>query len=151
MVGPKAIIHLGRLKANYDLVKQKVHGKQIMAVVKANGYGHGGIACAKALENHGCRFFAVFSFDEGVELRNAGIKSDILLLSRLDARRIDEAIDHGLILNISNKLDFTPLITYAKKIGTCPKVHLKVDTGMTRLGIDFDDAANLITKVKGPS
>ncbi len=77
MIGPKAIIHLDRLKTNYDLVKKQVGNKPIMAVVKANGYGHGSIACAKALESHGCDYFSVFTMDEGIELRRAGIKSDI--------------------------------------------------------------------------
>ena len=66
MIGPKAIIHLDRLKTNYDLVKKQVGNKPIMAVVKANGYGHGSIACAKALESHGCDYFSVFTMDEGI-------------------------------------------------------------------------------------
>ncbi|MEA1881733.1 MAG: alanine racemase [Candidatus Marinimicrobia bacterium] len=148
MVGPKAKIHLDRLKVNYDLVQKHVLGKPIMAVVKANGYGHGGVVCAKALEEYGYQFFAVFTLDEGIELREAGIKSDILTFSRLDTSRIDVAVAHRLTLNISHKLDLSALLAYSKSNGVCPTVHLKVDTGMTRLGIDVDDAKQLIQNLK---
>ena len=71
---PKAIIHLDRLCANYELIKKKFPNKQIMSVVKANAYGHGSVECALALEKSGCKCFAVFTIDEGIELRNAGVK-----------------------------------------------------------------------------
>ena len=96
MVGPKAIIHLDRLKSNLDLIRKQVNDKPIMAVVKANGYGHGGVACAKALETQGCEFFAVFTMDEGIELRQAGVESNVLVFSRIDASRLQEAVDHQL-------------------------------------------------------
>ncbi len=148
MNGPKAYIHLDRLKANYDLVKKQVQDKPVMAVVKANGYGHGAVACARALESHGCRFFAVFALDEGLELRRTGIKSDILIFSRMDPSRLGEAIEHRLILNLSDDSDLSALIPFFAEHGKCPAVHLKVDTGMTRLGIDVDKASDLIQKLK---
>ena len=100
---PKAIIHLDRLCANYDLIKKKFPNKDIMCVVKANAYGHGSVDCAMALENNGCKSFAVFTIDEGVELRNAGVQSEILVFSRMDINRLNEAVKYNLILNI-----FTP-------------------------------------------
>ncbi len=148
MIGPKAIIHLDRLKSNYDLFKEKVNNLPIMSVVKANGYGHGGVACAKALETHGCRFFAVFSIEEGIELRKAGIQSDILIFSRIDANSLPEAILHKLTLNLCHEADLPLLIKYAEENGGCPTVHLKVDTGMTRLGIDIHNAENIIHQLK---
>lgn len=147
MAGPKAIIHLNRLKANYDLVKKQVKGKPIMAVVKANGYGHGGIACAKVLESHGCQYFAVFTIDEAIELRQSGIKSDILIFSRMDPSRLGEALEYQFTLNMCNESDLSALISYYGEKGICPKVHLKVDTGMTRLGLDIDASESLIQKL----
>jgi len=144
MISPKVTIHLDRLEANFDLVKKKVNGKTIMAVVKANGYGHGGATCAKTLEGHGCDFFAVFSIDEGIELRDAGIQSDILIFSRLDQSRLNEAINYNLILNISHRMDLENVITYHKETGFSIRTHLKVDTGMTRLGIDVDSIPEVI-------
>ncbi|MGY8780279.1 MAG: alanine racemase [Fidelibacterota bacterium] len=148
MVGPKAKIHLERLKANYDLIQNRVNRKPLMAVVKANGYGHGGVACAKSLESHGCRFFAVFNIDEGIELREAGIKSNILVFSRIDPSRLEEAVSYNLILNISNQSDLPDLISYYKAKKNCPKVHIKVDTGMTRLGYKLGEIEGLIQKLK---
>ena len=78
---PRAIIHLDRLCANYDLIKKKFSSKNIMCVVKANAYGHGSVKCALALENYGCKSFAVFTIDEGIELRSGGIQSEILVFS----------------------------------------------------------------------
>ena len=83
MQGPVAVIHLDRLLKNYDLIKNHLNQKRIMVVVKANAYGHGSVECAKALEKHGCDSFAVFSVEEGVELRENGISSDILLFSKM--------------------------------------------------------------------
>ncbi|MBC8345223.1 MAG: alanine racemase [Candidatus Marinimicrobia bacterium] len=148
MVGPKAIIHLDRLKTNFDLIKNQVNDPPIMAVVKANGYGHGGVACARVLESYGCGFFAVFTMDEGIELRQAGIQSDILIFSRIDASRLEEAVQHQLTLNLCHEVDIPTLTHFFKKNGVCPKVHLKVDTGMTRLGIDLDAAEKIIQKLK---
>ena len=106
MRGPKATINLDHLKSNFDMVKKHLNDKRIMAVVKANGYGHGSVPCSKALENHGCDFFGVFSIEEGVELRNAGIKSDILVFSALDPASLNEAVKNNLILNISDIVSF---------------------------------------------
>ena len=79
MIGPKAIIHIDRLLSNYDRLKSHLNQKRIMAVVKADAYGHGSVQCARALENHGCDSFAVFSFSEALELRHGGVVSDILI------------------------------------------------------------------------
>ena len=147
MLGPKAIIHLDRLKSNLDLIRKQVNDKPIMAVVKANGYGHGGVASAKALETQGCVFFAVFTMDEGIELRQAGVESNVLVFSRIDTSRLQEAVDHQLTLNLCNELDISTLTHFFNGKGVCPKVHLKVDTGMTRLGIDVDDAEKIITQL----
>ena len=62
MVGPKAIIHIDRLLSNFDLLKIHLGQKRLMAVVKADAYGHGSVECARALEDHGCDSFAVFPF-----------------------------------------------------------------------------------------
>ncbi|MBT3738306.1 MAG: alanine racemase [Candidatus Marinimicrobia bacterium] len=139
MRGPEAIINLSHLKTNYDTVKNHLNGKRIMAVVKANGYGHGSIPCSIALENHGCDFFGVFSIEEGIELRNAGLKSDILVFSALDPTTINDAVKNNLILNISDKSHLDALIIFYKRKSKVPRIHIKVDTGMTRLGLEIDE------------
>ena len=100
MSEPNIVIHVDRLIKNYDQIKKKLGRSNLMVVVKANAYGHGSVECATALEKHGCKSFAVFSIFEGIELRNAGIKSDILIFSKLNTSYLDLALDHNLILNI---------------------------------------------------
>ena len=76
-LGPKVYIDLHQLKKNYQIVKSEVGEIPIMATVKANAYGHGAVEVSKALEEEGVRYLAVFTIDEGIELRDAGIKTDI--------------------------------------------------------------------------
>ena len=136
-LGPKVHIDLQQLKKNYQLVKSEVGNIPIMATVKANAYGHGAIEVSRALEEEGVRYLAVFTIDEGIELRNAGIKTDIFIYAKFDPSRIDEASKHNLTLNISSFDDLKVLKAY---VGNTVKVHLKIDTGMTRLGVPFEEA-----------
>lgn len=148
---PKAIIHLDRLCANYELINKKFSNKNIMCVVKANAYGHGSVKCALALENYGCKSFAVFTIDEGIELRSAGIQSEILVFSRMDIDRLSDAVKNNLILNICDKSDILMIDNYINDVGISPVFHLKIDTGMTRLGVDFNDAHEILKLLKNHS
>ena len=100
-LGPKVHIDLHQLKKNYQLVKNEVGEIPIMATVKANAYGHGAVKVSKALEEEGVRYLAVFTIDEGIELRDAGIKTDIFIYAKFDPTRIEEASKYNLTLNIS--------------------------------------------------
>ena len=136
-LGPKVHIDLHQLKKNYQIVKKEVGEIPIMATVKANAYGHGAVQVSKALEKEGVRYLAVFTIDEGIELRDAGIKTDIFIYAKFDPKRIEEASKYNLTLNISSFNDLKVLKAYDRK----PlKVHLKIDTGMTRLGVPLEQA-----------
>ena len=136
-LGPKVHIDLHQLKKNYQLVKNEVGEIPIMATVKANAYGHGAVKVSKALEEEGVRFLAVFTIDEGIELRDAGIKTDIFIYAKFDSTRIEEASKYNLTLNISSFDDLKALKAHN---GNAVKVHLKIDTGMTRLGVPLEQA-----------
>ena len=136
-LGPKVYIDLHQLKKNYQIVKREGGDIPIMATVKANAYGHGAVEISKVLEEEGVRYLAVFTIDEGIELRDAGIKTDIFIYAKFDPSRIDEASKHNLTLNISSFDDLKALKAYN---GNAIKVHLKIDTGMTRLGVPLDQA-----------
>jgi alanine racemase len=144
MWGPKAKIHLDRLVANYRLIQEQVGRRKVMAVVKANAYGHGAVPVTKALQAAGVDFFAVFSFDEAVELREAGIQDDILIFSRMSDDILAEAQARNITLNLSWPDDLERLKAFHARHGTAPVVHLKVDTGMTRLGVDYDEIIPLL-------
>lgn len=141
MVGPKAYIHLDRLRHNYSVVKDQIDGSPIMAVVKANGYGHGAVECSRVLVNEGCEFLAVFTFDEAIKLRDAGIECEIMIFSRMQRDFLADAAANNITLNLSGVNDVALLEDFEKESDTCPKFHLKVETGMNRLGIPFDKAS----------
>ena len=136
-LGPKVYIDLLQLKKNYHIVKSEVGEIPIMATVKANAYGHGAVEVSKALEQEGVRYLAVFTIDEGIELRDAGIKTDIFIYAKFDPTRVQEASKHNLTLNISSFDDLKALKAHN---GNSVKVHLKIDTGMTRLGVPYEQA-----------
>lgn len=144
MIGPKAIIHLDRLIHNYREIKKHVGDVPLMTVVKANGYGHGAVPVAQALQKEGVTFFAVFTIEEAKELRENGIIGDILIFSRMNREFVEEAADLKLTLILSQKEDISILQDLFQLTHKRPKVHLKIDTGMTRLGIPYEDAQNIL-------
>ncbi len=129
-----ATIHLGHLRHNYRILKKKAKNATVMAVVKANAYGHGLDVIAPVLLDEGCRSFAVTDAEEGLRLRRiVGDRPDIVILSG-----IFDQEDAGLCL----KADLTPVvaepwqINRLKSISFAGRVWLKVDTGMHRLGCE---------------
>ena len=144
MIGPKAIIHLDRLIHNYREIRKHVGDVPLMTVVKANGYGHGAVPIAIALQKEGVNFFAVFTFEEAKELRDNGITGDILIFSRINHTFVEAAADLNITLVISQKIDIDILQDLFQRTHKRPKVHLKIDTGMTRLGVSYDDAENIL-------
>lgn len=148
MIGPKAIIHLDRLISNYRNVKKHIGDVPLMTVVKANAYGHGAIPIAQALQEEGVTHFAVFTFEEAVELRDNGIKGEILVFSRINREYVEQASNLNVTLNLSQREDINILKELYKETGKQPKVHLKIDTGMTRLGVSFEDSREILKKLK---
>nr|MBC8227202.1 alanine racemase [Gammaproteobacteria bacterium] len=146
-IGPKVHIDLTQLVKNYHLLSNEVGNIPIMATVKANAYGHGSVEVSKALEKEGVRYLAVFTIEEGVELREAGVQSDILIYSKLNPHGIDSAIKHKLTLNISSFDDLEILKRYNVQ-GHMLKVHLKIDTGMTRLGVAHNQAEDFLRQAR---
>lgn len=143
VVDRKAILH------NVEEVK-KLIGKttQIMAVVKANCYGHGDKVIAKLLENHGISMFAVSSVDEALNLRSIGIQSDILILGYTPENHFHYLISQNLIQNFLSLEYALKCNEYAKKQNASIRGHIKVDTGMGRLGIRCVDSDYNIDEVK---
>lgn len=110
-------------------------GCRLMAVVKANGYGHGAAEAAGILERSGVRAFAVATIDEGIALRKAGIRGMILILGWTDPARARELRRYDLTQTVIS----LPYAEALDRQGETVKVHCKVDTGMHRLGLDWDD------------
>ena len=140
MIGPKAYISIDKLKSNLNIIKKKVGPLDILCVIKANGYGHGAIAVAKAVSNFSNIHFGVFSISEALELRQASITNDIMIFSKMQFDIIDDAFNNNIILNLSSFDDIEYLKTYISETKNKPRYHIKFDTGMTRLGVDIDKA-----------
>ncbi|MCL2862335.1 MAG: alanine racemase [Firmicutes bacterium] len=128
----------------------KLTGKRVMCVVKADGYGHGAVELAKRLEREGCDIFGVATLDEGIELRQEGIRADILIFNHVGKERINEAIEKNITMTVYS-VEMAELISKAfsqerkEKIGC--KIHIKIDTGMTRVGFLPDEALDAIKHI----
>lgn len=126
-------INLSNLRHNAGALKAIMPGQcELMAVVKANAYGHGANLTADCLRKEGVRQFAVASLEEGIALRKHGITEEILILGYTDIRRSRQLKKYRLVQTV---IDYE----YAKELDACGlylPVHIKIDTGMHRLGID---------------
>src|SRR5215510_6267700 len=137
-----AEISLSALKHNYLTIRNHLGASaQLMAVVKANAYGHGAVECARALESAGAEWFGVALVEEGVELRQAGISRPIFCLGGFWRGQADEVIARELIVSAYRFDQIEELNARAREQGAIANFHLKVDTGMGRLGIQLDEIA----------
>lgn len=138
-------INLKNLVENYMYIKKKVGPKtKIIAVLKQNAYGHGLIAVAKKLSSLNVDFLGVGSIEEGIELRKAGIKERVLIITVVDKRYIPYLIRYRLTPTV---VDYTFCQYLNKQIQMSKKkfpIHVKVDTGMGRLGPWYRDSFNFI-------
>lgn len=121
--------------------------KKIMAVVKSNAYGHGMIGTASALQGH-VDYFAVVSVEEALDLRKNGIENDILVFSILgfDLSSLVESINKDIELTIFDAVSYEKVVEASIAAGRKAVVHIKVDTGMSRLGFNVQDSFDIIKK-----
>ena len=135
-----AEVDLGALKNNIREIRRLVReDKKVMAVIKANAYGHGAVPAARALQEEGITDFAVAILEEGLELRRAGIEDNILILGWTPPEDQEEAVRNDLILCIYDLDEARMLDRTAGKLNKKARVHLKIDTGMTRIGLSLND------------
>jgi len=142
-----AEIYLDRLVHNYRIIQKRVGKARIMAAIKADAYGHGAIEVARTLETEGIYMFGVASVEEGIELRQAGIMSKILILSPILYSQIDTIMEHNLIPTISELGFFEVLERRLRALGKPMLVHIEIDTGMTRTGVPSDRAPQSIRRI----
>ena len=134
-----AEIHLDNLAANFKQIRNVVSPTaRVMAVVKADAYGHGAVECAKRLVQEGADWFGVAIPEEGIQLRAAGITQPILCLGGFWADQANACLQHRLTPVVYRLDMFESLNQAALDAGVIADAHLKIDTGMGRLGIRFD-------------
>lgn len=136
--GPPTVaeIDLGALGANYRTIKAVGGGAEVMAVVKADAYGHGAVEVTRALRGEGCVHFGVARISEARELRAAGLGERIYLLGGFLASEAEEIVALGLTPFVYDVALIAPLERAAQTHGRANfRIHLKIDSGATRLGI----------------
>lgn len=140
-------IDLNAVTHNTRMVIERT-GKPLMAVVKANAYGFGAVAIARACEQGGATSFAVARLAEAIELREAGINKDILVFTLLDAGEYRQALQQSLTISVFRFDQLALLASLSQELQIEPKIHLKINTGMNRLGFNFDEVSALISKIR---
>lgn len=135
----QARVDLDAIAANYQYLRERAAGAEVLCVVKANAYGHGAPWVAHRLEREGAKWFGVAVVEEGVELREAGLLGRILLLGGCEEQQLELALRHDLTPSIVSFESFEALVRLARRLGRRLRCHVKIDTGMTRLGIPWDE------------
>ncbi len=142
-----AEINLKNLAYNFEQIKRLAGTKKIICVIKADAYGHGAVHCAKLLADEHCSYFAVASIDEAKELRTEGISTPILVLGYVHDDRIKEALEYNLTLSVYDYEFALKVSDICVENNLNAKFHIKVNTGMNRLGFKPEEAAEKILDI----
>ena len=145
----RAEINLKAFKHNLQNLK-KILGPNtgIMAIIKADAYGHGAIPCAKAALECGVQYLGAGVIQEGIELRKNGITDPILILGSIFLDESADLVHHDLATIVCTTSLAEELSKQGKKQGKIVKVHIKVNTGMNRLGVRPEDLSALVEKIE---
>lgn len=133
-------IDLGAVRHNFQVLKKLIPpATKTVTVVKSNAYGHGAVPTARILQSQGADIFGVGTIDEGIQLREAGIKRPILILLGLVEGRGAELLRYQLTPVLYDLNTARDLQSYLKGRGEKLDLHVKIDTGMTRLGVTVEE------------
>jgi alanine racemase len=136
-----AEVDLSAIRHNLRLARSLAPGAPAMAIVKADAYGHGAVPVSRALVDEGVDSLAVATVGEGRELRVAGLAAPVLVLGRIDPAEYPEALRWGLEVAVPEPALGRALSAVAVRLGVTARAHLKVDTGMCRLGVPWEQGA----------
>ncbi|MBE9580628.1 MAG: alanine racemase [Proteobacteria bacterium] len=145
MIENKVIVDLGAIRHNLFEIK-RLAGSQsrVIAVIKSDAYGHGMIAVGQTLESSGVDSFGVFELEEALDLRKAHCRIPILLMKGITADEVSAAVEKRLTVALFQQDIAEKLSGAALKQGTVTPVHVKIDTGMGRLGVPWEDASDFL-------
>lgn len=130
-------INLNHLKDNFEIIKNRTAPAKVMPVLKANAYGHGLVPIARFFEKIGADYLGVAVLEEGILLRENGISLPILVLGGIIGNQIPLFIKYNLTITASSIEKIKQIDKIAKQLNTKAKVHLKIDTGMERIGVHY--------------
>jgi len=138
------IIDLDAVAFNLGVMRARVGGAMVCGVVKANAYGHGMIEVARKLEEAGVDYLGVADVTEALELRRAGIDAPILAWLHDPHEMFVEAVDEGIELGLANADHLERVAAAAQITGRLARVHLKIDTGLSRNGATIEEWPSLL-------
>lgn len=139
-----AVVDLGALSANVRTIRHTVAGPEVMAVVKANAYGHGLVPCARAAVEGGATWLATALLSEAIALRDAGIEVPVLAWLHTVGDRFAECVGRGIDIGVNGVRAVEDVAEAARSVGRQARVHVKVDTGLSRNGVTLDDLPELL-------
>ena len=143
-----AEVSLQALRHNYrEIKKQLAAGVKLCAVVKANAYGHGAVAAARVAVEEGAEYLAVATLSEGMELRQAGFTTPILVLGLVMPEDAKDVVDYELTQVVCEWSLAEALSREAVRQQKKARIHLKVDTGMGRIGVRPEEIGDLAEKI----
>ena len=137
-------VNLDRITHNLNAIRKKVNPSKVMAVLKANAYGHGLVPVAKHMQSLGADYLGVAVLEEGILLRESGITMPILVLGGILGNQVPHFIKHKLTIAASSLEKLENIEEAACQMGMTARVHLKIDTGMERIGVHYYNAEGLL-------
>ena len=142
-------INISNLENNIREIKKNVpQGIKLLGVVKADAYGHGAVMLAPTMLAEGIDMLGVASIDEGADLRQANINCEVLVLGAVPVWAVESAVKNDLSISIFSEGHIKACEQAYKRTGIKPKVHIKLDTGMNRIGVRADEAVDFIKRVQ---
>jgi len=130
-----SIINFDALAYNFSSIQQRVGTAKVMTIVKANAYGHGLVECSLFLQSQGANYFGVALIEEAITLRKAGITLPILVLGGVVAEQIPLFLQYDIEIMASSIDKLVAIDACAQKYNKKAKIHLKIDTGLGRIGV----------------
>jgi len=142
-------VDLEALRWNFQQIRSKVDSKtKILSMVKANAYGHGAPQVARVLGGAGSDAFGVATVEEGIELRRAGVRQTILVVAGIYPEQIDLFLEHGLTPVVYEPDNLRCLEAALRSRGSNYPIHLKIDTGMGRIGFPAGEIGSWLPELK---
>jgi alanine racemase len=136
-------VDLARLTANYELLRRHA-GVPVLVVLKANAYGHGLVEVGRHFDLLGAPYLGVAYLEEGLRLRQAGVRVPILVMGGIVGEQIPLFVENDLTLTASSVDKLNAIESCASALGRTARVHLKIDTGMERIGVHWYSASKLL-------
>jgi alanine racemase len=141
-------IRLDYIRHNFNIIKNQLKNQKILCVVKGNAYGHGIVEISKLYQQLGADYLAVAIPEEAVELRESGITIPILALSPIADKQIEVCINNNITITAPSDEKIIEVNKVAQKLNKTAKLHIKVDTGMGRIGVNWKRIKKYFSVIK---